>query len=129
MNGTLWPLGFYFILVLALAAAMLGLSYVLGQQHHERDTGLPFEGGVASQGTARIRFSAKFYLIAMLFVIFDLESAFIFSWAVVGRQLGWPAYIEIVIFIGILLAALLYLWRAGALDWAPPADRRSLKGE
>lgn len=128
MNGTLWPLGLYFLLVLALAASMLGLSSVLGQRHRDPDTDLPFEGGVSSQGTARVRFSAKFYLLAMLFVIFDLESAFIFTWAIVGRQLGWPAYTEMVVFIGVLLAALLYLWRVGALDWAPPTERPAHKG-
>ena len=63
----------------------------------------------------------------MLFVIFDLESVFIFAWAVAGRELGWPGYIEMVIFVGILVVTLIYLWRAGALDWAPEGKKRSLK--
>ncbi|HTU33368.1 MAG TPA: NADH-quinone oxidoreductase subunit A [Candidatus Acidoferrum sp.] len=129
MNPIVWPLGVYFLLVMALAAAMLSLSYLLGQRHRETDTDLPFEGGVASTGSARIRFSAKFYLIAMLFVIFDLESVFIFAWAVAGRQLGWPGYIEMIVFVGILVIALIYLWSVGALDWAPPAEKRWLKNK
>jgi NADH-quinone oxidoreductase subunit A len=127
MNSIVWPLGVYFLLIMALALAILTISYLLGQQHHEHDTDLPFEGGLFSAGSARVRFSAKFYMIAMLFVIFDLESVFIFAWAVAGRQLGWSGYIEMIIFVGILIIALIYLWRVGALDWAPPAEKRSLK--
>jgi NADH-quinone oxidoreductase subunit A len=114
---TLWPLGIYFVLTLLLVAAMLVVSYLLGEQHRERDTDLPYESGVASAGSAHVRLSAKFYLVAMFFVIFDLEAAFIFAWAVAGRELGWPGYWEIVIFIGVLVIALVYLWRLGALDW------------
>jgi NADH-quinone oxidoreductase subunit A len=125
MNSVIWPLGVYFLLVLALAAAMLTVSYLLGQRHQEPATDSPFESGIVSVGSARVRFSAKFYLVAMLFVIFDLESVFIFAWAVAGRQLGWSGYIEMVVFVGILVIALIYLWRAGALDWAPEAQKRS----
>ncbi|MGH9452798.1 MAG: NADH-quinone oxidoreductase subunit A [Terriglobia bacterium] len=96
---------------------MLGLSYVLGQRHDERATGQPYEGGIVSEGSAHVRFSLKFYLTAMFFVIFDLESVFIFSWAIAGRELGWAGYCELLVFIGILVASLAYLWRLGALDW------------
>jgi len=113
----LWPLGLYFVLVLGLVGVMLGLSYFLGQRHSERSTGEPYEGGIVSEGSAHIRFSLRFYLVAMFFVIFDLESVFIFSWAIVGRKLGWPGYWEVLIFIGVLVATLAYLWRLGALDW------------
>jgi NADH-quinone oxidoreductase subunit A len=64
-----------------------------------------------------LRFAVKFYLIAMFFVIFDLESAFLFAWAVALRDLGWLGYVEVVVFIGVLLVALVYLWREGALEW------------
>ncbi len=114
---SLWPLGLYFVLVLGLVGVMLGLSYFLGQRHSERSTGEPYEGGIVSEGSAHIRFSLRFYLVAMFFVIFDLESVFIFSWAIVGRKLGWPGYWEVLIFIGVLVATLAYLWRLGALDW------------
>jgi NADH-quinone oxidoreductase subunit A len=129
MNSIVWPLGVYFLLVIALAAAMLTVSYLLGQQHREPDTDFPYEGGIVSTGSARLRFPAKFYMVAMLFVIFDLESVFIFAWAVAGRQLGWPGYIEVIVFVGILVIALVYLWRVGALDWAPPGERRSFKNK
>jgi NADH-quinone oxidoreductase subunit A len=122
-----WPFIVYFLAVLALAVAMLTISYLLGQRHSEPATGSPYESGILSAGSARVRFSAKFYLVAMLFVIFDLESIFIFAWAVAGRELGWPGYIEMVIFIGVLIVALAYLWRSGALDWAPPGDTRYAK--
>jgi NADH-quinone oxidoreductase subunit A len=129
MNSVVWPLGVYFLLIMALAAAMLTLSYLLGQRHREPATDSPYEGGIVSTGSARMRFPAKFYLVAMLFVIFDLESVFIFAWAVAGRQLGWPGYTEMIIFVGILIIALIYLWRVGALDWAPPAEKRSFKNK
>ncbi len=103
--------------VILLVAAMLGLSYVLGQRHQDRATGSPYEGGIVSEGSARVRLSAKFYLVAMFFVVFDLEAVFLFAWAIAGRELGWPGYWEAMIFIGVLLAALVYLWRMGALDW------------
>ena len=117
-GAVFWPLALYFFLVLAIAAGMIGLSYVFGQRHRERATGQPYESGVISTGTARLRFDVRFYLIAMFFVIFDLESLFIISWAIALRQAGWAGYVEILIFIVILVAALVYLWRLGALDWA-----------
>jgi len=113
----LWTFGVYFLLVLALVVAMLAVSYVLGQRHREHATGSPYESGIVSTGSAHVRLSAKFYLVAMFFVIFDLESVFIFTWAVAGRALGWAGYWEILIFSGVLIAALIYLWRLGALDW------------
>lgn len=113
----LWPLLLYFIVVLVLVGTILGLSFILGEHHQEKATGEPFESGIVATGTARVRFDIKFYLIAMFFVIFDLEAVFIFAWAVALREVGWAGYVEILIFIGILVAALIYLWRLGALDW------------
>lgn len=113
----LWPLGLYLVIVVMLVVAMLGLSFLLGQHHHNRATGTPYESGILSQGSARVRLSARFYLVAMFFVIFDLEAVFIFAWAVAVRETGWPGYLEALIFIGVLMATLLYLWRVGALDW------------
>lgn len=119
-----WPLALYFGLVLALTSVMIGLSYVLGERHKEHATEAPYESGIVSFGSARLRLSAKFYLIALFFVIFDLEAVFIFAWAVALYDVGWTGYIEVAIFIGILLAALIYLWRLGALDWTPRKARR-----
>lgn len=113
----LWPLVVYFISVVFLAIAMVGLAYLLGEQHQDRETGEPYESGILSTGSARLRISAKFYLVAMFFVIFDLETVFIVAWALQIRELGWGGFIEMLIFIGVLLAALIYLWRVGGLDW------------
>ncbi|HVA01174.1 MAG TPA: NADH-quinone oxidoreductase subunit A [Terriglobia bacterium] len=115
----LWPLVVFFVIVLIIPVGMLMLSYVLGQRHNEHATGSPYESGILSEGSANVRFSVKFYLIAMFFVIFDLEAVFIFSWAVSVREAGWTGYFEMLVFIGILVAALVYLWRLGALDWGP----------
>jgi len=121
----LWTLGVYFILVLLLVAAMLAVSNVLGQRHDENATGQPYESGILSEGSARVQVAAKFYLVAMFFVIFDLEVVFIFAWAIAVRELGWAGFWEILVFIAILLAALAYLWRLGALDWNP--SRRAIR--
>ena len=120
----LWPLGVYVALVAILVGAMLGLSYVLGQRHHDRSTDSPYESGILSEGTARVRLSAKFYLVAMFFVIFDLEAIFVFAWAVAVRETGWTGYAEVSIFILVLLIALGYLWRVGGLDWASGRFKR-----
>lgn len=120
----LWPLGVYVALVVLLVTAMLGLSYVLGQRHHDRSTDSPYESGILSEGSARVRLSAKFYLVAMFFVIFDLESIFIFAWAVAVRETGWTGYLEVSIFIFVLLVALAYLWRVGALEWGSGRFKR-----
>lgn len=114
----LWPLGLYFVLVVALAAAMLAASAILGERHHERGTDLPYESGVASTGTAQVRFGANFYLVAVFFVIFDLEAAYLFAWAVTLRDTGWSGYAGGVVFAGVLFVALVYLWRSGGLDVA-----------
>jgi NADH-quinone oxidoreductase subunit A len=119
----LWPLAVYLVIVLALVVAMLGLSFVLGQRHHERATDSPYESGILSQGSARVRLSAKFYLVAMFFVIFDLEAVFLFAWAVSVRETGWPGYAEAAVFIAVLLATLVYLSRVGALDWRQGSRR------
>jgi NADH-quinone oxidoreductase subunit A len=93
----------------------------------EPATGAPYESGIVSEGTAQVRLSARFYLVAMFFVVFDVETAFIFAWAVAARETGWPGYWEILVFIVILVVALAYLWRLGALDWYVVARREALK--
>ena len=114
---TNWQLIVYGAGVLAVVVGMLLVSALLGQRHKERTTDDPYESGIIPTGSARIRFGVKFYLMAVFFVIFDLEAVFIFAWAVAARRLGWVAYAEILIFVGFLLLALVYLWRVGALDW------------
>ena len=107
---------------------MLIVSYVAGGRDWGRAKNQPFESGVVSTGGAHVRFSAKFYLVAMFFVIFDVEALFLYAWAVSVRESGWAGFIEVTIFVAVLLAGLIYLWRLGALDWAPEArKRRALK--
>ncbi len=117
VSNNLWPVILYFLSVVGLVATMISLSYVLGERHREKQTNEPYESGIVSTGTARVRFDVKFYLIAMFFVIFDLEAVFIFAWAVSIRETGWTGYGEMLIFIGILVAALVYVWKLGALEW------------
>ncbi len=107
----------------AVVGAMLGLSYVLGQRHRERATGEAYESGILTTGDARVRFNARFYLVAMLFVVFDLESIFLYAWAVAARELGWPGYRAILVFSVILLLALAYIWRMGGLNFGPEPGR------
>ena len=115
-DNTLWPLVVYFFAVVALVTAMIVISIFLGERHKERTTGEPYESGIIATTSARIHFDVRFYLVAVFFVIFDLEAIFIFAWAVALRELGWAGYVEILIFIGILVAALVYLWRIGGLE-------------
>lgn len=120
----LWPLAVYTAAVLCLVAALIGLSHVLGERHSGRVTGEPYESGLAPTGAAWIRFDIQYFLVAVFFVIFDVESLFIFAWAVVARQAGWEAYCAAAVFIGVLAAALVYLWRMGALDWGEMKRQR-----
>ncbi len=127
-SSPLWPFVVYAAAVLVVVAGMLVASFLLGQRHRERATGEPYESGMVPTGSARLRLNAKFYLVAMFFVVFDLEAAFILAWAVALRPAGWTGYIDMLVFMGVLLVALFYLWRLGALDWGtsgrPVRDRR-----
>ncbi|QHS10233.1 NADH-quinone oxidoreductase subunit A [Sinimarinibacterium sp. NLF-5-8] len=119
----------YSALVFGLVIAMLGLSWMLGPRTQMTQATLDtYESGIISTGGARYRMSAKFYLMAVLFVVFDLEVAYVLAWGVAARETGWAGYIEILVFLSILFVALLYLWRTGAMEWAPrgqrAADRR-----
>ena len=116
---TLWPILVYLGFVVLIAVIMIGLSYFLGEKHEERVTGEPYESGIPTTTSARLRFTSQFYLIAMFFVIFDLDTAFIIAWAISFREVAWPGYIGAAIFIGILLAILVYEWRIGALNYGP----------
>lgn len=124
----IWFLVVYFIALLALVGGMIGGSFVLGQRHMARATIQPFESGMLPVEDARMLFPIQFYLVAMFFVIFDLESVFIYAWAIAARVAGWNGYFSILAFIGVLLAALVYLWRIGALDWGPKPRRLPVSG-
>lgn len=116
-TGELWPLVVYFVMVIMLVLTMLGLSWLLGQRRMDRATGETFESGIVSVGSSQVRISVEFYLIAIFFVIFDLETVFIFAWAIAFFELGWSGYFAILVFVVILVIALVYEWRSGALDW------------
>jgi NADH-quinone oxidoreductase subunit A len=118
-----WSFAIFLLGVVGLIAFMLGVSSLLGSKAVGRSKNAPFESGIVPTGGARLRLSAKFYLVAMLFVIFDVEALFLFAWSVSIRESGWAGFVEASIFIAILLAGLVYLWRIGALDWAPASRR------
>lgn len=119
-----WSFAVFLLGVFGLIGFMLVVSSLLGSKAWGRSKNEPFEAGVVPTGSAKLRLSAKFYLVAMLFVVFDVEALFLFAWSVSIRESGWAGFIEATVFITILLAGLVYLWRIGALDWAPEARRK-----
>lgn len=116
-STNLLPLIVYFGAVIGIAGVMLGSAYLLGQKHTAKAADEAFESGIVSAGDVHIRFFVQFYLLAIFFVIFDMESVFLFAWSVALQEAGWPGFIEALIFILILISALLYLWAIEALDW------------
>ncbi len=117
VSALVWPLAVYFVLAIGTVVVMIAVSYVLGERRKNVDIQSPYESGIVPSSSGKLRYSVKYYVIAMFFVVFDVESVFIFAWAVAFRELGWSGYVEMVVFIGILLTMLAYLWRVGALDW------------
>ena len=115
----LWAFAVYVFGAICICLTMIGVAALLGGRAYGRAKNRPFESGIDSVGNARLRFSAKFYLVAMFFVIFDVEALYLFAWSVSVRESGWVGFIEATIFITLLLVGLIYLWRIGALDWAP----------
>lgn len=114
---TAWPLLVHAAVVVFLAGAMLGVSHLLGERHSDRATGEPYESGIVASGSARLRLPVQFYVVALLFVIFDLEVVFLVGWAVAVEEVGWAGFAALLGFVGLLVVGLLYEWRQGALDW------------
>lgn len=108
---------FYSAAVTVLVAGMIILSYVLGERHRGRSASEPYESGIVSTGSARLRFPARFYIIAMFFVIFDLETVFLTAWAISIREAGWSGFAVVMVFIAFLVAVLLYVARSGAFSY------------
>jgi NADH-quinone oxidoreductase subunit A len=106
------------------AATMIGLSLLLGPKNPTPEKLAPYECGMPAVGHARERHSVKFYLVAMIFLLFDIEVAFLYPWAMALRDLGWAGYWQIVTFVLILLVGFVYVWRKGVLDWGPVARQR-----
>ncbi len=124
MSAESWAIAVYVFATFAIIGIMLLGSWLLGGRAWGRAKEEPFESGVLGAGSTRLRLSAKFYLVAMFFVIFDLEAVFLFAWAISVRESGWPGFIEATIFIFVLVASLVYLWRIGGLEWAPDGRRK-----
>jgi NADH-quinone oxidoreductase subunit A len=118
-----WPFLVYAIIAFAIVGIMITLSHFLGERHKEKNTDQTFESGIPPTGDARLRFSSHFYLIAMFFVIFDLDAAFVIAWAVSFRELGIPGYLGILVFIVILIVVLVYELGIGALNYGPDGKK------
>jgi NADH-quinone oxidoreductase subunit A len=113
----LFPLFALLVVALAFGGAVILLSGLLGPKRPSKIKNMAYECGIDPVGDARLRFSVKFYVIAMLFILFDIEAIFLFPWAVMFRQLKIFGLIEMMAFLGFLLIGYVYLWRRGALEW------------
>lgn len=118
------PLEVYFPLLvqaligLGLAIGLVAASSVLGKKLRNKVKDSPYECGMAPQGSAEERFSVKFYLVAMLFILFDIEAVFLYPWVVVYKDLGIVAFVEMALFVILILSGFLYIWKKGVLDWS-----------
>jgi NADH-quinone oxidoreductase subunit A len=106
------------VLAFVIAAALTSLSYLLGKRTRDKVKDSPYECGMVPVGSARERFSVKFYLVAIVFILFDIEAVFLYPWAVVYRELKMFAFVEMLLFIALVLAGFFYIWKKGALDWS-----------
>jgi NADH-quinone oxidoreductase subunit A len=112
------------LVAMSLAAGLITVSYLLGKRVKNRVKDMPYESGSVPTGDARQRFSVKFYLVAMLFIVFDIEAIFLYPWAVVYRELLMPGFIEMLIFVILILSGFFYIWKKGALDWSGADSKR-----
>ena len=118
-GSDLASLGIYTIMVVVILGLLMFLATWLGQKRHTPEKDLPYESGVIPTGRARLRVPVQFYLVAIFFIIFDLEAVFVYSWAVAFDILGWPGYAYITFFIVTLFAGLVYVWKKKGLEWGP----------
>ncbi len=118
------PLLIHFLVALALAGVIVLLSSLVGYRRPTAAKMSPYECGMTPVGDARGRFSVKFYLVAMLFILFDVEAVFLYPWAVILRDLKMFGFWEMLVYIGIMLVGFFYVWKKGALDWGKPSARR-----
>lgn len=119
----LFSLGIFALLCLGFVVVMLMASSWIGERRLSKEKMRPYECGVIPTGTARLRYPVPFYLVAIFFLLFDVEGAFIFSWAVSFRELGWQGWWEILFFIAMQMLGLAYVWRKGGLEWGPMRKR------
>jgi len=118
------PLLLHFVIASGLATAIVVLSRIFGYRKPTLAKMSPYECGMVPVGNARERFSVKFYLVAMLFIIFDVEAVFLYPWAVILKDLKMFGFWEMLVYIGIVLVGFFYVWKKGVLDWGTPASRR-----
>ena len=118
------PLLIHFLLAGTLATAMVLLSRLIGYRKPSRAKLSPYECGMTPVGDARERFSVKFYLVAMLFILFDVEAVFLYPWAIILRQLKMFGFTEMLVYIGIVLVGFFYIWKKGVLDWGLTIPRK-----
>jgi len=111
------PLLIQVIVAMALAGVMVTLSHLLGKHKWSRVKNEPYECGIVPTGDAQQRFSVKFYLVGMLFILFDVEVVFLYPWAVIARELKMFGFWEMLIYIGLVLVGFFYIWKKGILDW------------
>ncbi|MBL8227149.1 MAG: NADH-quinone oxidoreductase subunit A [Bryobacterales bacterium] len=112
-----FPILLQALLGVVVASALVGLSFLVGKRLKNKVKDTPYECGVAPVGTAKERFSVKFYLVAMLFILFDIEAIFLYPWAVVYRDLKMFAFVEMLLFIILILSGFFYIWKKGVLNW------------
>ena len=118
------PLLIHFILAGALATAIVLLSWLIGQRKPTRAKLSPYECGMTPIGDARERFSVKFYMVGMLFILFDVEAIFLYPWAIILKDLKMFGFWEMMVYIGIVMVGLWYIWKKGVLDWGFGAPNR-----
>lgn len=123
---SLLTFGIYTVIAVGLIATLLFLAWFLGQRTSSPMKIEPYESGVSPTGQARLGEPVPFYLVAIFFIVFDVEVVFVVSWAVAYDLLGWAGYLQITFFIVILFLGLVWLWKMGGLDWGP--SPRDLKG-
>jgi NADH-quinone oxidoreductase subunit A len=126
---TWFPVLIQIVIAIAVAGAMIGLSALLGRKVHDPVKMMPYESGMQPVGNARERFSVKFYLVAMVFILFDIEAIFLYPWAVVYRELKLFAFFEMLLFIVLVLCGFFYIWKKGVLDWSADEQRRQKEVE
>jgi NADH-quinone oxidoreductase subunit A len=112
-------IGVYALMVIVILGVLMFLATWLGGRRPDTEKDRPYESGVIPTGIARLRLPVQFYLVAIFFIIFDLEAVFVYAWAVAFDLLGWPGYIYISFFIAALFAGLVYVWKKGGLEWGP----------
>ena len=116
-----FPVQVQVLIAIALAAGLIGASTLLGKRARSPLKDTPYESGMAPVGSARERFSVKFYLVGMIFILFDIEAVFLYPWAVVYRQLKLFGFFEMIVFVALILVGFFYVWKKGALDWSAPS--------